>query len=303
MPIMKKIFFTTILLCCAFTIFSQQRYGDYKKAYELDLKEFYSKLSNLKYVELESTNDANDYSKMLSIIGLDYISVSEVRDFITFNLGLKNLTETKLEKEASYKECESFCNIAKLHWSLKKFESVYGLAGHIPMTFEFIFCDSSYSKFSFYYNVNLKSGLFQTNLQNSLIKNIYPPSKKINQTTLSLKQNDTFNIKNTNDIKDDFLGVYKILGSNSTHSFEEIEIAKNNEQYLILNIKNRLFKKDWLFKEKMGVISKTSSEKAMIGTIQNNYKKDENITISIINNNQIEINYYDTNEKITLIKN
>jgi hypothetical protein len=64
-----------------------------------------------------------------------------------------------------------------------------------------------------------------------------------------------------------------------------------------------LFKKDWLYKEKMGVISKTSSEKALIGTIRNNYKKDENITISIINNNQIEINYYDTNEKITLIKN
>jgi hypothetical protein len=297
----KYILIVSILICNA--TFSQQRYGEYKKAYELDLKEFYSKLSNLKYVELEPTNSATDYSKMLSILGLDYINVGEVRDFVTLNLGLKNLTETKIEKETSYKECESFCNIAKLHWSLEKFESVYGYAGHIPMTFEFIFCDSSYSKFTFYYNVNLKNGLFTTNLQNSLINNIYKPSKKINQTILSLKQNDTFNIKNTNEIKDDFLGVYKILGSNSTHSFEEIEIAKNNEQYLILNIKNRLFKKDWLYKEKMGVISKTSSEKALIGTIRNNYKKDENITISVINSNQIEINFYDTNEKITLIKN
>ena len=36
----------------------------------------------------------------------------------------------------------------------------------------------------------------------------------------------------------------------------------------------------------MGMINKTSSEKALIGTIRNNYKKDENIAISIINNNQ-----------------
>ena len=299
---MKK-YLIILSMLLSITTFSQQRYGDYKKAYELDLKDFYSKLPNLKYIEIEPTNAANDYSKMLSILGLDYVNVNEVRDFITFNLGLKNLTETKLEKETSYKDCESFCNIAKLHWSLGKFESDYGYAGHIPMTFEFIFCDSSYSKFEFNYNVNLKSGLFQTNLQYTLIKNIYTPSKKINQTTLSLKQNDTFNLKNKNDINDNFLGVYKILGSNSTHSFEEIEIGKNNEQYLILNVKNKLFKKDWLYKEKMGVINKTSSEKAMIGTILNNYKKEENITISIINNNQIEINYNDTNEKITLIKN
>ncbi len=304
---MKSIF-TLITLFITSLTFAQNKpsenvYADEQKY----LREFLSKIKQIKFVDANITNYGIDY--MVSRGVNESRDVIAIRNFINEQLGLIFIV-TPEQRNQAYSKSKSVCEIMNVDWNLGSFNSTIGEVGTYSFTIAFTFCDGKVYTFNSELDV---TGLTYdiSRVMKRTLNRMFTNESEVEKTELiyKLKEGEILlseielkKYLESNEFKNKYEGVYKIYSSINPVSIEEVAVIEKDKKIYILNLKNKYFENDSKYGEIKCNATKTSVENIYIGRFNDDYKKELDATLSFLNNNMLEIKFLNNSNTLTLIK-
>ena len=297
---MKKILIIIFLISIEFNAISQD---EIPKAY---LFEFYGKLKQAQFMDANITKTGLDY--VVSRGANENQDVSAIRNFVNEKFGMKFIVTPEQRNEA-YSVSTSYCDVVSISWKVGSFDRVLGAVGSYPFDITFSFCDGKNYSFSSKINVNGYTYNIGNALRRTLDK-MFPdaelsyagdkPTLKTGEVIYTENELKTYLDSKTSTNKSE--GIYKLYSSTEAVSVDRVALVEKNNKLYILNLENKYFKDDYKYGEVRGEAIKTSADRIYIGKYRNIIKAEQNISLTLLNDNMFEIAFTSGNNKMVFIK-
>jgi len=293
---MRAVSFLFIFFC----LFS----NGYSQDEKANLETLHRKLRSVKYADLGINETA--MKALISRGTSESLDILAIKLFFFEDLKLMGTIITEEDREIVYSNCNSVTEIVNVNWQIGSFKSDFGAIGSHSMTIEFSFADKTRYRFNFPINV---SGSTQMNnaIRRSLRKNIGEFYVKGEPLKIDFKrgeviytEDDLAKYFDNQDNKLKIEGVYKLIKGNG--SIEKLAIAQKNGKIYFLNIKNKYFVDDWNYGEIRGIIEPTLARTIFTGTYLLIDKQEQQITLTVKEDNIIEITDSSGLDPLTFIK-
>ncbi len=263
------------------------------------------KLKSVKYADLGLSDEQIKY--VISRGAKEASDFIAIHQYLSDNLKLSGVIVKPQDRDIAFLKCNSSSEVVSVSVTMKAFESDLLAIGNYPFTISFKFADQTSYTYDFPVSVSGLTISLPKAIIRNLKKNIGDDLTKVNPIEINISKgqviadekeiNQYFESGNN---KTKIEGFYTLVKGNST--FEKMAIIKKNDLLCLLNRESRYFAADWSFGELRGIIEPSLSSSYFTGKLKRLDKTDAEITLTIKEDNIIEIFRKDLNENWTFVK-